>query len=53
MKNDVTDESLCGIALKCYSKNVAAYIYKNIQCNGPLYNANVLLNIEEVVLLNG
>ncbi len=51
MKNDVTDESLCGIALKCYSKNVAAYIYKNIQCNGPLYNANVLLNIEEVVFL--
>ncbi len=46
-------KSLCGTALKCYSANAAAYIYKNIQCNGTLYNADVLLNIEEVVLLNG
>ncbi len=46
-------KSLCGTALKCYSTNAAAYIYKKSQCNGPLYNANVLLNIEEVVLLNG
>ncbi len=71
VNNDVTDESLCGTALKCNSKNVAARIFKELLYNGQqnmettqvtsrictpktgtLYNADVLLNIEEVVLLN-